>query len=200
MLNSHINTFNANKKSQGFTLIEVMLVIMLVGLMVSAVQFSFRDDQLAQQLETESKRFAGLFEIAAEYGMLNNVELGILIKKDSYEFLGYDGVKWSPLADSEQLSLVQLPENIEITLQLEDLPIEEPLLFDVNTFISEEDDFRGEEQKLAIPQIVILSGGDISPFSLSFASNDAFEPKPVSYKVSGLYYTPLTIEGPLADE
>ena len=78
-----------NKTRQnGFTLIEVMVVIVLVGLMVSVVQFSSSSDKAEETLEFSSKRFAGIFDIAAEYGMLNNVELGLMVDKNSYQFLG----------------------------------------------------------------------------------------------------------------
>tara|TARA_R110000744_G_scaffold20336_1_gene53358 strand:- start:5951 stop:6580 length:630 start_codon:yes stop_codon:yes gene_type:complete len=189
---------------QGFTLIEVMLVIVLIGVMVSAVQFTFSGNKPEQLLEQNSARFAGIFDVAAEYGLLNNVELGLFIEDDSYQFLGYDGVSWSPIADNPLFEVYTLPEGIEITLQLDDLPIEEPQLFDSSVLINEdeEESFTGDsEKKKTIPQVYMLSGGDITPFSLTFSLADfAFDgDENISFKVSGIYTTPLTIEGPLVN-
>ena len=188
---------------QGFTLIEVMLVIVLIGVMASAIQFTFSSSKPEQLLEQNSARFAGIFDVAAEYGLLNNIELGLFVEKNSYQFLGYDGVQWTPIANNPLFEVYELPEGIELTLALDDLPIEEPQLFDSSVFVIEdqEDNFTKEEEKKLIPQVYILSGGDITPFSLTFslAEFTVEEDENVSFKVSGLYSTPLTIEGPTAN-
>ncbi|MBA6254210.1 MAG: general secretion pathway protein H [Colwellia sp.] len=200
----------------GFTLIEVMLVIVLVGLMVSVVQFSASGDKAEETLELTSKRFAGVFNIAAEYGMLNNIELGLVIGKKGYQFLGYDGITWSDISDNELFSRYKLPEGVELILQLDDLPIEEPQLFDTEVFnelqaankendldedVGKDDDGNNIEKKILIPQIYILSGGEITPFSLrfQFVKNNYTEAK-LYFKATGLYTTPITVEGPLFDD
>ncbi|ARD44729.1 type II secretion system minor pseudopilin GspH [Colwellia sp. PAMC 21821] len=201
--NDHLSK-QKHRIQQGFTLIEVMLVIVLIGVMVSAVQFSFSGNKPEQLLEQNSARFAGIFDVAAEYGLLNNVELGLFIEENSYQFLGYDGVSWSPIADNPLFEVYTLPEGIEITLQLDDLPIEAPQLFDSSVLINEdeEESFTDDaEKKKTIPQVYMLSGGDITPFSLTFSLADfAFDgDENISFKVSGIYTTPLTIEGPLVN-
>jgi len=205
------------KQQNGFTLIEVMLVIVIAGLMASMIQFSFSGDKAEETLEQSSRRFAGIFDIAAEYGMLNNVELGLMVSKDSYQFLGYDGISWTDVSENELFSQYQLPEGVELVLQLDDLPIEDPQLLDSKLFAElqeenessfdsdsdkDEDDSANEiEKKKLIPQVYMLSGGDITPFSLrfQFIENNYTDPK-LHYKVTGLYTTPLTVEGPLFDE
>ena len=62
-------------KQRGFTLIEVMVVVVLIGLMASLVQFNFSGNNPEDKLAYESARFAAIFEVAAEYGMLNNLSL-----------------------------------------------------------------------------------------------------------------------------
>jgi general secretion pathway protein H len=187
---------------RGFTLIEVMLVIVLIGIMVSAVQFSFSSSKPEQLLQQNSARFAGIFDVAAEYGMLNNIELGLYIDENTYQFLGYDGVTWAPIADKPIFETYTLPEGVELALQLDDLPIEDVLLFDPALLNNEDDESlfeEEEEEKKIIPQVYILSGGDITPFSLTFELADfAFDQgEDVSFKVTGIYTTPLTIEGPI---
>jgi len=208
---NYLNPPKAKLSSRGFTLIEVMVVVALVGIIVTLVQFNFSGKRPDDLLKQESQRFAAIFEVASDYGMLNNIELGLVIKKDSYQFLGFDGVKWAEIPEQDWLSVVEMPEGIEMSLSLDDLPIEEPLLFDANTFKEKaEDDFTlmsdEEKEKQIIPQVYILSGGDISPFSLTFYFNEEGillandDVEDLAYRISGIYSTPLTIEGPLLDD
>jgi len=230
-----LSTVQIIKKTPGFTLIEMMLVIMLIGVMATFIQFNVGGDKKEKLLQQTSIRFAGIFEIAAEYSMLNNVELGLLVDKTSYRFLAYDGSRWTDVGENELLVSTVLPEGIEIVLELDDLPIDEPLLFDTELleeggFTNGDDDegalddgtreneidtdgsgtepnnSSNKRTKKLIPQVYILSGGDISPFSLTFYLNDefsndsGFDQNQPLYRVSGIYSVPLKIEGPRLDE
>lgn len=51
-----------------------------------------------------------------------------------------------------------------------------------------------------IPQVYILSSGDITPFRAEFSMADTFDlDTPVEFHVVGEYTTPLAIAGPLFD-
>lgn len=201
------------KKLKGFTLIEVMVVVLLVGIMASVVQFTASGNAPERQLQKESERFAAVFNIAAEYSLLNNVELGLQVEDNIYQFLGFDGETWQPISENDILLPYTLPEDINITLILDGLPLDEIPL--INTLQENEESdlsFSGSEidsdfasssdkEKKLIPQVYILSGGDLTPFSLHFEFDETFDSeRSVSYKVTGLYFTPIEVEGPLFNE
>jgi len=135
-----MSKMHLNKKYSiaGFTLIEIMMVVLVVGIMASLVQFNFNSNRPEERLKVESERFASIFDLAAEYGLLNNIEIGLILTDNSYEFLGYDGVRWSELVDQDMLALYKLPEGLEVKLSLDDLPIDEPLLLDTSAFIEQQ--------------------------------------------------------------
>ncbi|MCW8864724.1 MAG: type II secretion system minor pseudopilin GspH [Colwellia sp.] len=197
-------------KSKGFTLIEVMVVIALIGIIATMVQFTFSGKRPEDTLKEVSFRFVGIFESAANYGLLNNVELGLFVKDNTYQFFGYDGVKWSEIPEQTWLSVQELPEGVELTLALDDLPIDEPLLFDSSVFTEQSneylsfDDIEAKKEQKIIPQVYILSGGDITPFSLTFHFSEQAslydDLSDLAYRVTGIYATPLTIEGPVLDD
>lgn len=204
----------AEAKTKGFTLLEVLIVIALIGLIVSSVQFNFSGKRPEDTLKKVSYQFADRFESAANYGLLNNIELGLYIDKTSYRFLGYDGVKWSDIPEQAWLASQMLPEGVTFKLSLDDLPIDEPLLFDSSVFKTQDEEYlsfnaiedakKSEKEKLLFPQVYILSGGDITPFSLTFEFiEDASlydDLERLAYRVTGIYSTPLTIEGPVLDD
>ncbi|MGJ8692021.1 MAG: type II secretion system minor pseudopilin GspH [Thalassotalea sp.] len=191
------------KRTQhGFTLMEVMLVVLLIGIFLSIVSFNPFSNRPEDKLEDASARFTGIFNVAAEYGLLNNIELGLIIEKNSYQFVGYDGVKWSPLPDQEILAKKTLPEGLALTLELDDLPIDDQaMMLSGDKLFQEDDDFRGDEkEKKVVPKIFILSGGDFTSFRLIFSFTKEFEDEleePIEYHVTGLFTLPLVIKGPL---
>ncbi|MDX2367468.1 MAG: type II secretion system minor pseudopilin GspH [Colwellia sp.] len=201
-------------KAKGFTLLEVLVVIALIGLIVSVVQFNFSGKRPEDTLKKASYQFAQLFDNAANYGLLNNIELGLHIDKSSYRFLGFDGVKWGEIPQQDWLAPQELPEGVTLTLTLDDLPIEEPLLFDSSVFKVQNEEYlsfkaieeakKAEQEKQRLPQVYILSGGDITPFSLTFHFTEEAslydDLSELGYRVTGLYSTPLTIEGPVLDD
>lgn len=202
-----MKSFNRNSsKVYGFTLIEVMLVIVVIGLMVSAIQFSVIGNKVEENLQQQSSRFASVFNLAAEYGLLNNIEIGLVLEKNDYQFVGYDGQRWLPIVEYEALNSHTLPDEMTMSIVLEDLPIEEPALVTRELFETDEndfyDDFSLDEQKKkrVIPQVYILSSGDITPFRAEFSMADTFDlDTPVEFHVVGEYTTPLAIAGPLFD-
>ncbi|SET39797.1 type II secretion system minor pseudopilin GspH [Thalassotalea agarivorans] len=182
-------------RNKGFTLIEIMLVLLIIGIVISSVQVNLFANTPEQKLEQQSQKFKAIFETVADYSVLNNMELGLVVKDNSYQFVAYDGTSWVPVPEDRFTTSVTLPEEVTITLNFDDLPIEEPQLFDPEQLIPEDEDFLEQEKKIT-PQVYILSGGDITPFEAIFELADAdFYDNPAVIKVTGLYATPLTYSG-----
>lgn len=188
------------KKNRGFTLLEIMLVILVIGMILNTLVGNISSSSKEDKLESDSHKFAMLFTLASEYALLNNIELGLLVEEDSYQFLAFDGLKWVPVPDQDSLTQIYVEEPFYISLTLDDLPVDGQMIIDQSMFEDFEDEQAFEdEEELVYPQIFILSGGDITPFKLTFSFDDGFE-LPMFFDVIGTYTIPLVVEGPFFDE
>ncbi len=196
-------------RQRGFTLLEVMLVLVLMGLAVSYVVYNAVGSSYAEDLEKQTKRFQVVVDMASDFAVLNQQELGLRVdeKKNLYLFmlLGEDD-KWLPLEEDKLFASHQLPDQFKVELELEDLPwIEEDSLFDQGIFdeqLSFDEDRpdigEEEEKRLPPPQILLLSSGEITPFSLSFIYEPEFSTEdPVYFRVNAIDTPPLERLGPL---
>lgn len=200
---------NSRHNARGFTLLEVMLVLLLMGLAAGYVVFNAFGVSQADLLERQSRRFQVVFDMAADFAVLNQQQLGVRLEPDSneYLFMWLDEEQEWQLLEMDTFVRHQLPEQFALELSLEDLPWQdEDSLFEESGFderLSVSDDSveigEDEEERLPPPQILILSSGDITPFSLAFK----FEPEfgvddPVYFRVNGEDTPPLALEGPLS--
>ncbi len=118
-------TFNAGKeKSRGFTLIEVLVVLSIMGLFVGLASAIVRPDERGV-LRVESERLAQLLELAAEESRLTGRPIAWTAGGSGYRFwrLGGDA-GWSEVHDSDLLRARSLPQGMLITgLQIENMPV-----------------------------------------------------------------------------
>lgn len=188
------------KNNRGFTLLEVMLVLLLIGMLLNTLVGNVTRSPIEDKLELDSQKFTALFHLASEYALLNNIELGLLVEEDNYQFLAFDGIKWVPVPEQDNLAVEVFEEPYHISLTLDDLPVDGQMIIDQSMFEDFEDEQAFEdEEELLYPQVFILSGGDITPFKLTFSFDDDFE-EPMYFDVTGTYTIPLVIEGPFFDE
>lgn len=186
------------KKHQGFTLLELIVVMfimaILVGVMAPSINFSSDTDRV----EKASQRFKAIFDLASEYAMLNNYELGLIFKDDNYRFVAFDGQRWIDFTAERYFEPSEHDEDIELELELEGLAWAEENLLNEVTFEVEEDD-NNEDKEMLSPQVFILSSGDITPFRVTFSVEPEFGGDPVYFQVTGDFTAPVTLDGPLEE-
>ena len=196
------------RKSRGFTLLEVMLVLLLMGLAAGYVVFNAVSVNQADRLAEQVRRLQVIVDMASDFAVLNQQELGIYVdeKKQSYEFRVFEDNQWLKLEDHKFYASHQLPEYMSMQLTLDGLPWEtEEQLFDREIFDEQLSvrDARvsiGEDEEKAPPppQILIMSSGEITPFSLLFTYAEEFtNESPVYFTLNNIDVPPLKIDGPL---
>lgn len=75
--------------SRGFTLLEILVVVVIIGVLAAAVVLAV-DGGSARQLDREAERFRALLGQACEQAELGGRDLGVLVRDDGYGFATLD--------------------------------------------------------------------------------------------------------------
>jgi len=173
----------------GFTLLEVMLVVLLIGMASLAVVMTLPNNLTSKNnVSWQAQRFATILQFAEDEALISGNELALVIEKNSYQFAVYDYRKqrWLAARSREAEWKVELPESIGLEYSLSDSVWGELNSSDQDSFIEEaegvviEDD---DKLKTLNPQVYVMSSGEVSPFTLIFSEVDN-DPEKQSITVS----------------
>ena len=178
---------------RGFSLIEILVVLVVIAFATKMVVYSL-DGGAEDALEKQALRLHTTINMASEFAILNQVELGFHIDEDVFEFLVFDGEKWVTFDREQLFEPLTITEEFKLTLNLEDLAwAQENLLEQSNwreLMSSDDEDSLLELKKLKLPQVLILSSGEISAFQLIFELQK--QPEPV-YFIEGEFLAPVNL-------
>lgn len=141
-----------NARARGFTLIEILVVAMIIGVISVAAVLALSAGGRDRELEQQGRRLAALLELASEEAVMQGRELALEAFRDSYRFHAFepDADEWQMLADDIHLGHRTLPEGLSLVLELEGRP--------ANLLATPADSPR--------PQVMLLSSGEFTPFRL----------------------------------
>jgi general secretion pathway protein H len=137
------------KREQGFTLIEILVVLFIMSIVTSVALLSINRNE-NRQLETFTNELVQRMTLAEEEAMLKPSVLGLSIKNKMVQFTSYQpaesGKKSSWQATEDHLLANHaIPASMEVSIEVGGKKLE----------IDEEKQF---------PQVVISTNGDLTPF------------------------------------
>ena len=148
-------------KVHGFTLIEIMVVIAIMGVMLGLGMIGFGDGGQSDKLEQESQRLYSLIKLAQEESILQAKELALELDRDGYVFKESEfdeklkKYTWEGIAGDKLFRKRSLTAGIELDLKVENIDLE------LKSNTNDEEPIR----------IYILSSGELTPFILSLKVN-----------------------------
>ena len=155
----------ATPPPHGFTLLEVMVVMVLIGIITSFAVLSVGggpQDRLAE----EGRRLAALLELHQQEAILRGEVRGVLFTRSGYALLSQnDKGEWQAPAAEALLTRRELPDDLTLSLWVENRPV----------------DLRGADR----PQVWLLNSGEATEFVAVFGLADAQGPNPPLYRVAG---------------
>ena len=172
------------RDARGFTLLEILVVVIVIGVIVSAASLSVGVLGRDRESEDQMQRIWAVLRQAREETELQGLDLGMFVSATGYEFLRYDGreQRWVPIESDNLFASRGLPEGLRFRLWMETREI---VLKPGPVDRSDKD----EDEKW-LPQIFVLSSGDIVPFELQVERDS----EPAIWRVLTLPDTDLRLE------
>lgn len=153
--------------SKGFTLLEVLAVMVIIGIMLTFVTLSPGGDRRAEEMQREAQRLVALLQLASEESLMRSEQLALRINETDYAFMILTNGRWLLLDDDRPLRPREMPAGIELHLELQEnqpsgLAAEE----------GKESPGLATKESEQPPQVLLMSSGEITPFELTLSAEE----------------------------
>ncbi len=172
MIRLRLTSQHSLRSSKGFTLLEVMIVLMIIGLMLGMATLSTSGNEQKREAQQQGLRLIAQLDAYRDEAVFQNLDLGLAMDNQSTQLLSYVDIN-SPTQTTgktkEELSDLKknpwaayegnlkgssdFPEQFSIALMLDDKNI------DFNDLITDDEGVK--------PAILFLSSDEYTPFKLT---------------------------------
>lgn len=156
------------KTAKGFSLIELMVVVLILAFAAAGVRTVFDPSgSLSKQMNTQGDTLFAQMQFALDEALFTLNPLGLVIEQDlesglmstQYQWYSHNGDTWvkreKPLAGGE------LKQSFAWQVNVEDEPLEESL-----------DELLEEDEEKIKPQIAFYPSGEVTPFDIEIVASD----------------------------
>lgn len=162
------------RAARGFTLVELLVVLVIIGALVGLAVLSTGIAGPSRELRNEAERLAGLISVLVEEAVLDNSEYGLRLEPSGYQVLRFDEqqARWNPVGKAPH----RLPGWAKLSFELEGDALQlAAARVDEDDEEDDASDAADEEgaEPVVVPQLLILSSGELSPFRLELADTHA---------------------------
>jgi general secretion pathway protein H len=141
-------------RTRGFTLIEIMVVVVIIGIITAVFIVTLSSGRHDEQLEREAQKLEALFDYVREQAELQTRDYGFRINEREYSFVVFDVLanQWRPVEEDDALRSRQFPEGIQ-----------PKVVVDGRAIVLDEKKKKIEDYA---PTILVFANGDLSSFEV----------------------------------
>ena len=159
-----------NPSQKGFTLLEVMVVLLIIGILLGMATLSIGHHGARRKIQEERTALRQKMVLAADEAVINQQEIGVRFFSGGYVFLLQDEKnRWrSPAQDRFFQPYAWPVHSIVLSLQVEGEKVTVP------------------DAPLGLPQLFFLSSGEQTPFQIELQDGSAGERFPLTGDWNGV--------------
>ena len=164
----------SHRTEKGFTLLEVLLVLVLMGLAASAVVSTVGVGNSSQQLEQQARKFALQAEMAIRQAMMDGRHYGFRQTDNGYRFVSWQPGGWLPVDNDRFMQAVILDDPVQMQIRHGSSYWQAALEYENHnrTALLEKDFAIIDKQESHEPEVLFWSSGEISPADVAFCFVD----------------------------
>jgi general secretion pathway protein H len=163
------------RRASGFTLLEVLVVIVIIGIISGMAMVSTRVLGGDHEMDQEAARLEAVLNQVREDALIDGQDVGLRVDARGYDFLRYDArtERWLLVTDDPLLRERVLPEGLVVALRLESRDVKLPA--------------RSEPTEAAAlsPQVVVQASGDLVPFEIVLRRDGTEEERRIAGAAAG---------------
>ena len=175
-----------HRQQRAFTLVEVLVVVVIIGIVVTMVTLSIAALGGDPPAEKASREIADLATLASQEAVMRGQEYGLRVEPHSYAFYIYDGRRWTEIKDDPSFRRHDLGDDVTLSLELQGAPVTlapapstatasatatTPALAATSDATAATDDVNQ-----TLPQLLLLSSGELEPFTIRVMGVDKDKP------------------------
>lgn len=167
--------------ARGFTLLEIMLVLVLIGLMLSTVIPTLRRDNPPDQVNTLAEKLLANVRQLQRQAQVSGQNLGLQLTDGGYRLVQYQDNRWQATDQAP----TPVPADLRLTIRVGESVWQEAMLLEQQSAIvlaprasadtgeavdALTEEPGEEEEAVIVPDIIFWAAGDVTPARLSLAS------------------------------